>query len=254
MLARSAVRLSASARLPALARCAAARRPAPVHAHGLFARALATESATAASSSDAKAEAEATAAEAAETPPETEQPAAAEEAEAADGEAGPTMEEMQAKIEELEEKVSAKHDQVLRALAEADNARRRAQIDVENAHKFAVSKFAKSLLDVADNLSRAAESVPENQRADESNPVLKGLYDGVVMTETVLVKTFAEHNIKKQWPMDEKFDPNVHNALFEAPDPTKEPGTIMHVASAGYVLHDRVIRAAGVGVVAKPPS
>lgn len=155
-------------------------------------------------------------------------------------------------MEELEAEVASKHDQVLRALAEAENARRRASIDVENAHKFAVGKFAKSLLDVADNLSRAAESVPEEMRAAEEHPVLKGLYDGVVMTETQLVKTFEEHGMKRMWPLDEKFDPNLHNALFEMPDPSKEPGTIAHVASAGYVLHERVIRAAGVGIVSKP--
>ena len=158
----------------------------------------------------------------------------------------------QARVEELEAEVSSKHDQVLRALAEAENARRRASIDVENAHKFAVGKFAKSLLDVADNLSRAAESVPEDMRANDEHPVLKALYEGVVMTESQLVKTFESHGMKRMWPMDEKFDPNLHNALFEMPDPSKEPGTIAHVASAGYVLHERVIRAAGVGIVSKP--
>ena len=89
-------------------------------------------------------------------------------------------------------------------------------------------------------------------RTADDQPVLKGLYEGVVMTETTLIKTFEEHGMKRVWPLDEKFDPNVHNALFEAPDPDKEPGTIMHVASAGFVLHERVIRAAGVGIVSKP--
>ena len=159
---------------------------------------------------------------------------------------------LQAKVEELEAAVKDKHDQVLRALAEAENARRRAGIDVENAHKFAVGKFAKSLLDIADNLGRAAESVPEEQRTSDDAPVLKSLYEGVTMTEKMLVKTFEEHGLKRIWPLDEKFDPNIHNALFEMPDPDKEPGTVAHVASAGYVLHDRVIRAAGVGIVSKP--
>jgi molecular chaperone GrpE len=180
---------------------------------------------------------------------------AAEEApseSAADGEASPPTEELQARVEELEAQVSSKHDQVLRALAEADNARRRASIDVENAHKFAVGKFAKSLLDVADNLSRAAESIPEDMRASDDHPALKGLYEGVVMTEKTLLKTFEENGMKRMWPIDEKFDPNLHNALFEMPDPSKEPGTVAHVASAGFSLHDRVIRAAGVGIVSKP--
>ena len=73
-----------------------------------------------------------------------------------------------------------------------------------------------------------------------------------ISTEKVLLKTFEENGMKRQWPIDEKFDPNIHNALFELPDPSKEPGTIAHVASAGFVLHDRVIRAAGVGIVSKP--
>ena len=211
-------------------------------------RLLSTESGDAAKA-DAEAKADGEEAAAA-----TDAPADGAEASAdvaSDGD-GSSVETLQAKIAELEEQVAAKHDQVLRALAEAENARRRASIDVEKANKFAVGKFAKSLLDVADNLSRAAESVPEEMRASEETPVLKGLYDGVVMTETTLVKAFEENGMKKLWPIDEKFDPNIHNALFEMPDPNKEPGTVMHVASAGYVLHDRCIRPAGVGVVSKP--
>jgi len=192
--------------------------------------------------------------------PKEEQPAETPTGEEPAGEeaasvAGETSEltGLQERITELEEEVKGKHDQVLRALAEAENARRRAALDVENAHKFAVSKFAKSLLDVADNLHRAADAVPEESRASDEQPTLKALYEGVVMTETVLIKTFEQHGLVKIWPMDEKFDPNVHDALFEMPDPEREPGTVAHVASAGFVLHDRCIRPAGVGVVSKPP-
>jgi len=177
--------------------------------------------------------------------------AAEEEATAEDG---PSASELQARVEELEAQVTTKHEQALYAMAEAENARRRAALDVENAHKFAVGKFAKSLLGVADNLARAAESVPEEMRASDDQPQLKSLYEGVVMTEKTLVKALEEHGMQRLWPMDDKFDPNLHNALFEAPDPNREPGTVMHVASAGYVLHDRVIRAADVGIVSKPPS
>ena len=177
------------------------------------------------------------------------------EAAAADGEAASELSEtevLQARVEELEAEVASKHDQVLRALAEADNARRRAGIDVENAHKFAVGKFAKGLLDIADTLSRAAEAVPEEARASDEQPTLKALYEGVTMTDKMLHKTFEEHGLKRLWPDGDKFDPNLHNALFEMPDPSKEAGTVGHVASAGYVLHDRVIRPAGVGVVKAP--
>ena len=187
----------------------------------------------------AAAEAESTTAE----EPEATSDATAEEPEA------DYAAELEARVAALEEEVKGKHDQVLRALAEADNARRRAKIDVEEAHKFAVGKFAKELLDVADNLTRAQEAVPEDMRADDDHPQLKALYEGVVMTEKTLLKTFEKHGLVKVWPLDEKFDPNLHDALFEMPDPTREPGFVGHVANAGYVLNDRCIRAAGVGVV-----
>ena len=130
-------------------------------------------------------------------------------------------------------------------------ARRRAALDVENANKFGVSKFAKDLLEVADNLSRAAASVPEELRASDKQPALKALYDGVVMTDTVLLRSMEKHGLKRVEPMGEKFDPNFHDAVFTAPDPALEPGTVMHVATPGYVLHERCLRPAGVGVVAK---
>ena len=149
----------------------------------------------------------------------------------------------------IEEQVNTKHDQMLRALAEADNARRRAAIDVENARKFGMAKFAKSLLDVADNLGRAADSVPEEVIAE--NEQLKMLHEGVTMTSTMLLKTFEQHGLQRVDPLGEKFDPNLHNALFEVPDPAQEPGTIAHVQNYGYSLHDRVIRPADVGIVAK---
>ena len=240
------------------------------------------------------------------------EPAAdAAEAEAAPGTSEGTdgdaarVAELEAQLSELDEQLKAKHDQVLRALAEADNARRRAAIDVENASKFSVGGFAKDLLDVADNLGRAADAVPAELRDSEEAPVLKNLYEGVVLVDTVLHKArhrtraptrspaacrdprtpltpsplaphpplpppprppppcpasrpppppqvFSKHGLTKIEPLGEKFDPNFHNAMFEAPDPTKEPGTVMHVASPGYVMHDRCLRAAGVGVVQKP--
>lgn len=227
-----------------LARSTTVRRLQP-HAPAMAARFLSSDAG--ASSSEKKLDQEKPADTAGEAAAET---AAEEPVAEGEGEAEASAEEqLQARVTELEGEVEKKHDQMLRALAEADNARRRAAIDVENAKKFAVGKFAKSLLDVADNLSRAAEYVPEELRDNDEHAALKSLYEGVVMTEKTLLKTFEEHGMVRQWPMDEKFDPNVHNALFEMPDPTKEAGTIAHVASAGFVLHDRVIRAAGVGVV-----
>lgn len=232
----------AAARLGPLAFRSSPRLPAPAHRG-----ALASVAQRLCTTADKSGEKTAEAAPAAEAQAE---PTPAEEGAEA-GADGPTVESLEARVAELDAQVAEKHDQVLRALADADNARRRAQLDVENAHKFGVSKFVKDLLDVADNLTRAAESVPEEMRSSEDHPQLKALYDGVVMTDAVLLKTFEKHGLKRLAPMGEKFDPNFHDALFEAPDPTKEPGTVMHVASPGYVLHDRCLRAAGVGVVAK---
>ena len=125
---------------------------------------------------------------------------------------------------------------------------------MDAASKFAVQGFAKSLLDVADNLNRAADSVPEADRTSDEGSTIRALYDGVVMTDKTLHKTFEKYGLTKIWPLDEKFDPNLHEALFEAPDPGREPGTIMHVGSAGYLLHGRTVRAASVGIVSKPPA
>jgi len=194
-------------------------------------------------------------AEATDAPPAEEAaPAAGAAAEGSSESGSAELSTLEAKVAELEAQLTDKHDQVLRALAEADNARRRAKVDVESAHKFGVSKFAKDLLEVADNLQRAADSVPEEMRASDENPQLKSLYEGVVMVDAVLIKTFEKYGLTRIDPIGEKFDPNFHNAMFEAPDPTKEPGTVMHVAAPGYVMHERCIRAAGVGVVSKPPA
>lgn len=103
------------------------------------------------------------------------------------------VEQLSERIATLESEAEKKHDQLLRALAEADNSRRRAAIDVANSKKFAVEKFAKSLLEVADNLHRAAESVPEEARKSDEQPILASLYDGVTMTEAVLHKVFEQN-------------------------------------------------------------
>ena len=213
-------------------------------------RALSTESGGATSESDEKpkpeGEAEATAAD---DGASAAADGAATDAAADDGAA--TVESLQAKVEELEAQVASKHEQVLRALAEAENARRRATIDVENAHKFAVGKFAKSLLDVADNLSRAAESVPEEMRTSDEQPVLRGLYEGVVMTETTLVKAFEENGMKKRCRWARSSTRTRQRPLRDAR--SGEGAWDGRTRRLGrYVLHHRWRRAAGVGIVSKP--
>jgi len=165
----------------------------------------------------------------------------------------PRLGELEARVAELDEQLKAKHDQLLRAMADADNARRRAAIDVESANKYGVGKFAKAMLEVADNLGRAADSVPEEARSSDEQPALRALYEGVILTDAALHKAFKQHGLERMSPLGQKFDPNMHEALFEVPDPSKEPGTVAHVTSAGYVLHDRCLRAAGVGITSKPP-
>lgn len=147
-------------------------------------------------------------------------------------------------------------DKVVRTLAEMENVMARTRRDAENSKKFAVQNFAKSLLDVADNLGRASSHVKGSfSKIDESQgdaggalPLLKTLLEGVEMTEKQLLEVFRKSGIEKFDPTNEPFDPNRHNAVFQVPDNSKPAGTIAHVLKAGYMLHDRVIRPAEVGV------
>jgi molecular chaperone GrpE len=121
--------------------------------------------------------------------------------------------------------------------------------NVENAKLYSIKSFAEGMLEIADNLSRALESLPEEKRA---LPDVKVLFEGVAMTERVLQQVFTRYGIKKFNPLNEKFDPTRSAALFEIQDPTKAPGTVAYVQAPGYTLHDRLLRAAQVGVVAQP--
>lgn len=138
-----------------------------------------------------------------------------------------------------------------RAVAEMDNMRKRTKIEVENAHKYSVGAFAKSLLDVADNLERALDLVPESVRTGGENPMMKALYEGVKLTDDQMLASFATQDIVRLNPLGEKFDPHFHEALFEISDPTKEPGTVGQVLNVGYKISDRCLRPAKVGVVRK---
>ncbi|MBT3402054.1 MAG: nucleotide exchange factor GrpE [Rhodospirillaceae bacterium] len=141
-------------------------------------------------------------------------------------------------------------DQLLRALAEAENMRRRSQREIEDARKYAVANFARDVLTVADNLRRALDAVPEDAAASED---LKALSEGVGLTERELLAMMERHGIRKVNPMGEKFDPNLHQAMFEADTPGADPGTVIEVAQAGFVIGERLLRPAMVGVAKKPP-
>jgi molecular chaperone GrpE len=137
-------------------------------------------------------------------------------------------------------------DQALRAMAEAENTRKRAQRDREDAQKYGITNFAREMLTVADNLRRALEAIPaETLQSDEA---LKTLYDGVAATERQLEAALGKQQIERIWPEGERFDSNFHQAMFEVPDSGKPAGTVVQVLQAGYKIHDRLLRPALVGV------
>ena len=143
-------------------------------------------------------------------------------------------------------------DKYKRSLADAENTRIRMRKQVEDAKVFGIQNFCKDLLEVADVLHTAIETVPidaiQNDNS-EANQILKNLYSGLQMTEKQLQTVFRRHGLTQINPIGEKFDPNSHQALFEAVQPDKEPGTVAVVTKIGYKLKERTIRPAMVGVV-----
>lgn len=165
-------------------------------------------------------------------------------------------------VAEKEELVKLKHkemetmqDKVLRTYAEMENVMERTRREADTSKKFAIQNFAKSLLDVADNLGRASSVVKESfskidTRNDSAEVVklLNTLLQGVEMTEKQLSEVLKKFGVEKFDPTNEPFDPHKHNAIFQIPDGSKPPGTVAAVLKAGYMLYDRVIRPAEVGV------
>lgn len=169
---------------------------------------------------------------------------------APDAAAAATPDASATKLATLEKQLAEMKDKYIRQVADYRNLQTRTERDITNAKDFAIQKFAKDLIDSVDNLDRALETVPEAARTDKAaNPDLVSLYGGLKMTESILMKTLERHGLKKFTGMGEKFNPNLHEVLYEAPIPDKEAGTIMQVQSTGYTLNGRTIRAAKVGVV-----
>jgi molecular chaperone GrpE len=146
----------------------------------------------------------------------------------------------------LEAEVASLKDQLLRAMAETENVRRRAQREREDSVRYAAVPVIKDLLGVADNLQRALESVPEDLA--EGNEQMKNLRLGVEMTQKELQTVFERHNIRTIDPLGERLDPHLHEAMYEIEDPDKPAGTVVQVVQAGYRLHDRLLRPARVGI------
>ena len=152
---------------------------------------------------------------------------------------------------DYEAELAELNDKLLRTLAEGENLRRRAQREREETSKYAIAGFARDVVGAADNLRRALEALPEGP-ATEEGP-LKAFTEGVELTERELLGVFERHGIEKIDPVGQKFDHNLHEAMFEIPTTDAPPGTVIQVVQAGYVLNGRLLRAARVGIAKHPP-
>jgi molecular chaperone GrpE len=151
-------------------------------------------------------------------------------------------------IATLEARITDLTDRLLRAHAEMDNLRKRTERDKEDMAKYAISKFARDVVSVGDNLQRAIGAVPAG--APEEDPALKALIDGVSMTEREFLNVLERHGVKRIDPSGEPFNPHQHQAMTEIENPDVAPGTVVQVYQPGYIIEDRVLRPAMV-VVAK---
>lgn len=152
----------------------------------------------------------------------------------------------EAQIIALQAELAETKERTMRALADAENTRKRAIKDRNDAGNFAIANFARDLLDFSDNFKRALEAIPADLK--DVDPRLENLIDGISAMRRELTSTFDRHGIKKIEPMDEMFDPNFHEVMFETPMPGKQNGQIIEVIEPGYVIKDRLLRAAKVGL------
>src|ERR1051325_8886910 len=150
-------------------------------------------------------------------------------------------------VELLQKEATEARDKMLRTLAEMENLRKRTAREVSDARTYGISGFARDVLDIADNLQRALDAVPSETRA-AADPGLKALIEGVELTERSLLNALEKNGVKKFDPTGEKFDPNFQQAMYEVPDPSVPAGTVVQVVQAGYMIGDRILRPALVGV------
>ena len=138
-------------------------------------------------------------------------------------------------------------DRLLRTLAEMENLRRRTEREVADARSYGVTNFARDILAVADNMERALKALDDEIR-EKAEAGVKALLDGVELTERELIKAMEKHGVKKLEPQGQKFDPNLHQAMFEMPDESVPTGTVVQIMQPGYTIGERVLRPALVGV------
>jgi molecular chaperone GrpE len=149
-------------------------------------------------------------------------------------------------VARLEAETAELKDRLLRALAETENVRRRAEREREETAKYAVTGFARDVLPVADNLGRALGALAPDSRGKD--PSLDALVAGIELTDRELAAIFERHGIRRIEPIGERFDHNLHQAMMEIEDATKAPGTVVQVLQTGYIIRDRLLRPAMVAV------
>ncbi|MDO5528235.1 MAG: nucleotide exchange factor GrpE [Paracoccus sp. (in: a-proteobacteria)] len=167
-----------------------------------------------------------------------------------DDEAGLTIDDQGDELDRLAAERDDYRDRFVRALADAENARKRADKDRRDAEKYGGTRLARDLLPVYDHLSRAIQAVPEDQRDQNA-----ALLEGVELTQRELANIFSKHGITVLTPeIGSTFDPQLHEAMFEAAVPGTSAGEIIQVMDSGFMLHDRLLRPAKVGVSSTPAS
>jgi molecular chaperone GrpE len=165
----------------------------------------------------------------------------------------PTEQERIANLVQTLTRESADYkDKLLRTLAEMENLRKRTDREITDSRAYAIQAFARDILAVADNMDRALGALDADLR-QKADAATKALLDGVELTERELIKVLEKHGVKKFEPLGEKFDPNLHQAMFEVPDPSRPTGTVAQVIQPGYMIGGRVLRPALVAVAKGGP-
>jgi molecular chaperone GrpE len=155
-------------------------------------------------------------------------------------------------VEELSKESAEYKDKLLRTLAEMENLRRRTEREIADTRLYGISAFARDVIAVADNMQRALGALDAELR-EKADAGTKALLDGVELTERELLKVLEKHGVKKFDPLGEKFDPNLHQAMYEIPDPSQPAGTVAQVVQPGYMIGERVLRPALVAVAKGGP-
>jgi len=162
----------------------------------------------------------------------------------------PESDAAEQQLKQQAEEIAQLKDQYLRAMAETENVRARARRDIEDTSKYASTKFARDIVNIAENLQRASASISADARA--SSDVLRQVGDGIDMTMQELLSIFERHGIRRVNPEGQKFDHNLHQAVAQVPSANVPAGSVVQVLQAGYVLHDRLLKPAMVTVAAPP--